>query len=223
MIVALSGVKFSGKDTVAEGLIRSHGFKRIGLADKLKDICAEVFDIERLHMDIPELKETPFVIPKRITVTRIDHLLRTLLRDGFEFDFDKTLTEILSKFEGINLTSIRDTLQTVGTDICRNHVKDDIWLEYIKNTIRDHDGNVVITDARFENERLFLREMGAVLILVTRPGYDSGGSHISENQLGNEDDYDVLAINDSTIAAIQSDIAMWYTVVKDGTPSNRKR
>jgi hypothetical protein len=223
MIVSLSGVKFSGKDTVAEGLIRSHGFKRIGLADKLKDICAEVFDIERLHMDIPELKEVPLVSPREISITRIDHLLRTIARDGFEFDYEKTFTEVCKNFQGKNLTSIRDVLQTIGTDVCRAYIKDDIWLAYVHDRIKNTNDNIVITDARFANERSFLLELGAVLILVKRPNFESGGSHISENQLGLEEDYDVVINNASTITAVQSDIALWYTLVKDAATSYKSR
>lgn len=223
MIIALSGVKFSGKDTVAEGLIRSHGFKRIGLADNLKDICAEVFEVERSHMDIPELKEVPLVNPREITVTRIDHLLGTIARDGFEFDYEKTFKEVCKNFQGKNLTSIRDILQTVGTDICRTYIKDDIWLTYIHDRIKNTNDNIIITDARFANERNFLLELGAVLILVKRPGYESGGSHVSENQLGEEEDYDVIINNSSTITAVQSDIAMWYTLVKDAATSYKSR
>lgn len=221
MIVAISGVKFSGKDTVAEGLIRTHRFKRVGLADKLKDICADVFNVERSHMDNPELKEAP--CNREITLERIQHLLGTIARDGFEFDYDKAFTEVCKNFQGKNLTSIRDILQTIGTDICRTYIKDDIWLAYVHDLIKNSDSNIVITDARFANEREFLLELGAVLILVKRKGYESGGSHISENQLGSEDEYDVIINNNSTITAVQSDIAMWYTLVKDASTSYKSR
>lgn len=214
MIIAFSGVKFAGKDTAAESLIRFHNFKRIGLADKLKDICAEVFDIERLHMDIPELKEVPLVSPREISMIRIDHLLRTIARDGFEFDYEKTFTEIRNNFEGRNLTSIRDILQTVGTDICRKYIKDEIWLKYIHDGVKNNNSNIVITDARFKNERDFFKNLGATLILVKRPGYESKSDHISENQLGEDSDYDVVITNDKTIYALQSSVNMWYSLVK---------
>jgi hypothetical protein len=223
MIVAFSGVKFSGKDTAAEGLIRTHKFKRLGLADKLKDICSDVFNIPREHMDDPTLKEASFTAAISIGPVHIDSLLRTLSRDGYDFEFHSTYELLCKNFMGKKLTTIREVLQVVGTDICRNYIKDDIWLQYCKTTITTHDGDLVITDARFQNEREFLSELGAVMILVVRPGFDNKSTHISENQLGTADDYDVVVTNESTITALQSDIAMWYTVMKDALISKTHR
>ena len=45
MLISFSGQKCSGKDTAAEALISRHGFKRIGLADKLKEIMSRVTGI----------------------------------------------------------------------------------------------------------------------------------------------------------------------------------
>jgi len=220
MIMALSGVKFSGKDTVAEGLIRYHKFKRIGLADKLKDVCSIVFRINRGDMDNPSLKELDFENPLELTETHILDLVSVLKDDGFDVDMD-TVLFLYKNFAGEKLTSIRHLLQVVGTDICRGHIKDDIWLEYIKNSIRSCSDNIVITDARFKNERDFLREMGAVICLVKRKGFENGGSHISENQLGSDSDYDLIINNNGSILSIQSEISMWYSVMKDAITSGR--
>jgi hypothetical protein len=213
MLIAFSGVKFAGKDTAAEILIKRHKFKRIGLADKLKDICSQVFKISREDMDNPMLKETFFENPISITNTNILDLLEIIFNDGFIFDLEITTLEVCKNFYGKNLTSIRDMLQTVGTDICRTFVKDDIWLEYVKKELSPNS-NIVITDARFKNERDFLKLLGAVLILVKRPSIQSHSSHISENQLGEDKEYDVVITNDTTPYALQSSIDMWYSLKK---------
>jgi hypothetical protein len=101
-------------------------------------------------------------------------------------------------------------LQTVGTDICRTFIKDDIWLEYVKKEIQLFP-KVVITDARFKNEREYLKNIGAILILVKRPGYENKSQHISENQLGLEDEYDIIVNNDQTIQTLQSSMLLWYS------------
>jgi hypothetical protein len=212
MIIAFSGVKFAGKDTAAEVLIRSYGFKRIGLADKLKDICSKVFGVPRQDMDNPSLKEVPFETPMTITNTNILDLLETISNDGFVFDLEKTTLEVCKNFYGKILTSIRDMLQTVGTDICRTFVQDDIWLAYVKNIVKTRVVPIVITDARFKNERDYLKSLGAVLVLVKRPELSNTSSHISENQLGEDHDYDVIVNNLTTVAAMQSEISMWYTI-----------
>lgn len=223
MIIAFSGRKFSGKDTAAEGLIRSYGFKRIGLADRLKDICSDVFNVPRQHMDDPTMKEALFNVPISIGPIHVDTLLRTLARDGYEFEFYNTYELICKKFMGKILTSIRDMLQTVGTDICRSYIKDDIWLCYIKDYVKNTGAPLVITDARFENERAYLKSLGAVLILVKRDGLKLEESHISENQLGKDEDYDVIVYNNGTITALQSELTMWFSVKKDAIKSNFKR
>jgi hypothetical protein len=223
MIIAFSGAKFAGKDTAAEGLIRSYGFKRIGLADKLKDICSHVFGIPRQDMDNPMLKEVSFDTPISITNTNIVDLLETIFNDGFSFDLEKTTLEVCKNFYGKILTSIRDMLQTIGTDICRCYIQDDIWLSYVKNTIKNSDHPLVITDARFKNEREYLKKLGAVLILVKRPGLENTSTHISENQLGDDSEYDVIVTNDSSITCLQSEINMWFSVKQYAIKSNFKR
>jgi len=44
MIIGISGLAGSGKDTAAEFLVEDHSFVRVGLADKLKRILKDVFD-----------------------------------------------------------------------------------------------------------------------------------------------------------------------------------
>lgn len=44
MIVGISGLMGSGKDTVADRLVDKHNFAKIGLADPLKRFCMEAYD-----------------------------------------------------------------------------------------------------------------------------------------------------------------------------------
>lgn len=211
MIVAISGKKFAGKDTCAEGLIRFHKFKRVGLADKLKDLCSEVFSIPRSNMDHPTLKEELFSERVILTEAHINNILGNLEAEGF--NVKEKADEIRTKFSGFSFSNVREILQIVGSDLCRNYVADDIWLSLAKKKITGTSSNIVITDARFENERVFLKSIGATLILVKRPGFENSGSHISENDLGNEASYDVVVTNSGTAYELQSNIAMWYTCV----------
>lgn len=58
-LLVFSGFKQSGKDTLANYMIDSHGFQRVAFADPLKDMVADKFDIPRASMDDPERKEAP--------------------------------------------------------------------------------------------------------------------------------------------------------------------
>src|SRR5574343_162764 len=127
MLLALAGKKFSGKDTAAQGLIDRHKFIKIGLADKLKDICSEVFKINRLDMDDQELKEKEFSFVLRINSSHINDLFSILESDGFVITEDNYRT-VCYNFCHLPVKSIRQLLQVVGTDICRTYVSDSIWL-----------------------------------------------------------------------------------------------
>lgn len=224
MIVAFSGRKFAGKDTCAEGLIKRHKFIRVSLADELKDIAAVVFHIPRTRMDDPDQKEKPFKHPLIINSVHLEDLIDRLEKDGFRVS-EVAQKTIFAEFLGTPLQSIRHTLQLLGTDICRLNVKDTIWLEYFDRRVSRIDGNVVVTDARFKNERDHLKNLGATLVLVQRENrseatkLNSTELHISENQLGTEEDYDVLVYNVGTECQLQSEISMWYTI-KYATQSN---
>lgn len=220
MLIAFSGKKFAGKDTCAESLIRSYGFKRIGLADKLKDICSVVFKISRKDMDDPSKKEENFEKPIIFNSIHIESLLSQIEKDGFSCQ--DLFENLCHSYIGRKIISIRDMLQFIGTDICRSYIADDIWLRYIQKFINYSD-NIVITDARFENERLFLKDIGAILILVIRDGLDSSSSHISENQLGKEEDYDVVIRNNTTVYEVQSSIALWYSLSYATKYNNKNR
>lgn len=224
MIVAFSGRKFAGKDTAAEGLIKRHKFIRVSLADELKDIASMVFHIPRSFMDDPDKKERLFESPIIISSTHLEDLVDRLEADGFRVS-EVAQKNIFSEFLGTPLTSIRQTLQMLGTDICRTYIKDTIWLEYFDRRVSKISGNVVVTDARFKNERDHLKKLGAVLVLVKRENKDEAAKlsstelHVSENQLGADEDYDVLVYNTDTAIQLQSEISMWYTI-KYATQSN---
>lgn len=218
MIIALGGEKGSGKDTAAEALVKRQGFVRIALADKLKDICHEITGISRTDMDDAFLKEKPFETPFIINTLHLQDLIDIIERDGFVVTEDN-YKFIFKEFNDKHILSIRHLLQVVGTDILRMHVSDTIWLEYFTKTLKKTTGNVVVTDARFKNERDYMKSLGAILILIRRiesadsaVGLDFTKKHISENQLGNEQDYDVIIRNVACIHAVQSDISLWYTL-----------
>jgi len=56
MIVGLTGYKGSGKDTVADHLVE-YGFVRWSFADKLREVCSDVFNIPMNYFTDRDLKE----------------------------------------------------------------------------------------------------------------------------------------------------------------------
>jgi len=47
MIIGICGLIGSGKDTIADYLVKEHNFIKLSFADKLKDCVAEMFDWNR--------------------------------------------------------------------------------------------------------------------------------------------------------------------------------
>ena len=47
MIIGIIGAIGSGKDTIADYLVKNHGFTRLSFAGKVKDVAAIVFGWDR--------------------------------------------------------------------------------------------------------------------------------------------------------------------------------
>jgi len=141
-IIAITGLKGSGKDTIANIICRhDSSFKIIAFADRLKDICALMFgwDREMLSGRFPESREW---------------------REQKDIFWSTEL--------GIDFTP-RKALTTVGTDLIRGTVLSRIWDIIVKKEILNNpDVNYVITDCRFENEINMLKSLNANMIEVQR-------------------------------------------------------
>jgi len=60
-IVTLSGWKGSGKDMIADYLVKNRGFQKLSLAGMLKDMAASQYGVPRSHFDDRKLKEAPIL------------------------------------------------------------------------------------------------------------------------------------------------------------------
>ena len=143
MIIGLSGLIGSGKNTAADYLKRSHGFTQLAFADALKDTVGNIFRWPRqlLEGDTDE--------------SRI---------------FRETIDEWWSRRLGIKNFTPRYALQHIGTDVFRQHFSDSIWILSVESKIADlqeHGYSVVVTDVRFPNEMSALRSLGARSLLIS--------------------------------------------------------
>lgn len=145
-VIGLAGVKTSGKSTVA-GIIRNNigNVNESALADKLKNVSAEVFNVPRNYFDDQDKKEVPLESPRILTLQLI-----TAVVAGFN-SLDKITPDIQKKYMELNgmvLDTPRKIAQIVGTEILRL-LGSDIHCENVK--IHD-DGITIISDLRFPNE-----------------------------------------------------------------------
>jgi hypothetical protein len=169
MIVGLTGLKGSGKDTVAAHLIKEYGFERRAIADKIKESAAALLGIED-----PGVFET------------------------YKNDPDFVFGIGVRKEEGLFLlmeeTTIRQFLQRYGDESHRGVFGNDFWVDQVLPIDGYYaERNIVITDVRFINEADRIHALkGTVVRVIRQPFNRHNDSHSSETeQLEINVDYEI--------------------------------
>jgi len=214
MILGISGKMGAGKDTIADVLVSKHGFTKLSFATAIKEICSNVFNIDSNYFYDRVLKDKAFDSSIKLTYDNLNSLCDEIIKEGY--GVSKDLREsVLKKGVDNQMTSPRVLLQYIGTDLCRNIIGPDIWLTITKYKINKSKTDVVIPDCRFPNERLLIKELDGLTALVNRPKLDllytnDNTTHISENLLGIEEDYDIVFNNTGSQGILEEDVYMWY-------------
>jgi hypothetical protein len=143
MIIGICGFKSSGKDTIADYLIKEYSFKKLSFASTLKDIISIMFGWSRDKLE---------------GITKEDREWREKIDPWWS----KTLK--------MPLLSPRYVMQYFGTDLFRNHFHSDIWVKIVENKLNKYleEDNIVITDCRFNNEINMILQLGGKIIQVHR-------------------------------------------------------
>lgn len=155
LIVALTGPKGSGKDTVADLLIGHYQAQwktvhRLAFADPIKKMIQHIFQLDnRMNDEYDKFKRSTIDVFTEDNIMRSvsgRHVVREigmLMRNYDEKQFNNYIEE---QFKAVHFAN--------------NHV-------------------FVVTDLRFDNEYTLLRQWGAKIVKVERPGYHYDG-HITE-------------------------------------------
>ena len=141
MIIGFVGFIGSGKDTAADYLVNTHGFRRDSFANTLKDAVAHVFGWDRTLLE-GRTKEA------REWREQVDPWWSARLK--------------------MPKLTPRWILQHWGTDVCRVAFHDDIWIASLENKMRKTGDNIVISDVRFPNEINAIHNAGGQVIRVKR-------------------------------------------------------
>jgi hypothetical protein len=208
MIISISGLAGSGKDTIGNMLIKKHNFTRVAMADILKEMCSKVTKLALNYFHAVDLKDSNLDPALTFDAAMAASLAFELNQLGYDVTPSK-----FNSLLGEQLETPRKILIFIGTDLCRNMVESSIGLDLTEKKIKAVQGSVVITDARFQNERDAIKKMGGIKMFVDRPSvsekFNAPMAHESElNQL--MDSYDVYVINDSTVSRLEIEVDMWY-------------
>jgi len=184
VIIGVSGYARSGKDTVADILVNDLGYIKISWADKLRE-C-----LYALNPIILWDKNVEKVHPAVLDYMPLQWIIDTYGWDGY-------------KSTGW-YAHIRIMLQRFGTEVGRQIINDNIWVDLgLKNL--DKDKNYVIPDTRFLNEAESIRGHKGLVFRVNRNGVKPVNDHVSEIGL---DDYrfDVIFNNNGSIEDLREKV-----------------
>lgn len=139
LILGISGFIGSGKNTVADYLVKNCNFRQESWADSLKDTVSIIFGWDRTLLE------------GDTTQSRV---------------WRETVDDWWSARLSIPDLTPRWVLQNFATQTCRNHFHQDIWIASLENKIRNSQQNIVISDCRFENEIAAIKRNNGTLIWV---------------------------------------------------------
>jgi hypothetical protein len=185
MILGLCGRMRSGKTELAKVCVEK-GFTKLYFALPLKQLCADILDISIDELNRLKGDNTDISLQLNNDICKI-------LSEETDIPLDVVKETCLGK----TISTVREMLQFIGTDLIRQYNKD--WhVNRIREMINP-DINYVIDDVRFPNEKKLIEELGGDCWFVIRPTLDNVSNHESETSLSFKDCWNRIIINDGTL------------------------
>lgn len=220
-IIVISGLKNSGKDTVADMLqyclsvpepFRKYWmyrhyryafnstYEKVAFADSLKDTLSVLFGIPVEKFYERDFKEHFYIKGLEITDSP-DNALD-----------ENSFIEMLSKkdfsFLKTHFITIRQLLQCFGTEIVRDLFGDAFWAERAMKHTFD---KMIITDLRFKVELEAVRKRNGLVLYIDNPNC-TPEQHASESEvleMKNNHDFDFIIENNGTLEDLFNKIVKW--------------
>lgn len=180
-VIGLGGRLRAGKDEVADHLVREHGFVKIGMSDALHRAMMVLDPI--IELEVPSAFSNGY--PR---VRRYSDIIK---RRGY--------------VEAKKVLEVRRLLQRLGTEVGRDIIGENVWVDITASTIASHlrgGRSVVVTGIRFSNELRMIFQFAGRAIWVERPDESAASGaarHASENGVTPEM-FDQVLLNDGTLA-----------------------
>ena len=189
-LIAISGKKQSGKNAIAKIInqLTNNKYEEKCFADKLKDIICIFINSTREQLEDESFKSKELGEEWWYFKGRNGSLI--------PYSEDSKRNE-----EDLIKPTPRFLLQFIGTDLLRNQLHPEIW---VNSLFTDYQPNNLIypswciTDMRFLNEMEAVKKRGGITIRVNRNLEESKDQHESETELDNAE-FDYVITNDGTI------------------------
>lgn len=209
ILIGLGGRYGSGKDAFADFLVEQHGFVKLGMSQPLNAAL---------------LTLNPFIPVMR--GWSLDEYFQWAEANEWHPSKDLTtyriLHEIVGYTEAKRVPEVRRLLQALGTDVGRNMLGEDVWVNAAARTIQQHrsaGSPVAITGIRYPNEQQVIKRLGGHLVWIERPlqaqrvlealddaiehpasqaDVDALVQHSSETSLGPKD-FERIVLNDGSL------------------------
>lgn len=192
MIIGLSGYSGSGKDTAADVLVEQCGFVKVAFADKLRSALYTLNPIVVADQEHHGMLPVNYSGP---VYRRLSSIIDEYGWDGYK----------KSPFSN----EIRKLIQTFGTDIGRDMIGENVWVNATLESLPE-SGDIVITDIRFENEMNAVLSMpNSTVWRVVRPGSGPVNNHVSETSLDTKH-FEVVLYNDGDIEEFRNNVYRTY-------------
>ena len=167
--IGLAGPARSGKDTVANHLVKAHGFRKFSFSDALYREVSEAFRVSVEFLQDPRHKDQD------------TYLLQ--LDDCYDFDFIQVAVKAQGSVSCRNPHSPRWILQTWGTEY-RRAQDPQYWIkradEWLDHQITFGETKFVNTSVRYPNECQWIHWTGGKVWHVSRPDCPVVRAHSSE-------------------------------------------
>lgn len=220
-IIVISGLKNSGKDTVADMLqyclsvpepFRKYWmyrhyryafnstYEKVAFADSLKDTLSVLFGIPVEKFYERDFKEHFYIKGLEITDTP-DNILD-------EDSFIKMLNKKDFSFLKTHFITIRQLLQCFGTEIVRGLFGNAFWAE---RAMKHNFDKMIITDLRFKVELEAVRKRNGLVLYIDNPNCIPE-QHASESEvleMKDNHDFDFIIENNGTLEDLFNKIVKW--------------
>lgn len=192
-LIAISGWKGAGKDTIGSHLVHEYKYRPISFAYELKNMVSQLYGIHRFLMDDRTKKDMPLMHMPAIPTDAFSRAIHEMLHD--ELSSGYWTPRALCILEG----SIKRSVYA------------NFWVKkVVEIVLKDPLHNYVITDMRYANEADTLKLMipSTMTIRVERAGHVITTQDPSERDLDNYK-FDKIVQNDGTIPELYNKLDLF--------------